>query len=368
MTHINTGLAVFSKLTLLSLMLLITLFCAPGCASPAKQPEKAPAAQRSEKAASATDKAAKGTGKTNTQKATAGKATAQKNAAARQSSAADRMLQSAGRNATASQPEQGFVLNVPESVGDGEAFLVEFGAEGARNVTLGWRGKTLGLGSCEGGEKVCRALLSVPLDEKVKSLPLTMTVAWANGKTEKFSANLSVSRRKYPVQKLKVASKFVSPPPAMQEKIKRDRAEFNAAISKITPTRYWNTPFLRPVPGEVTSLFGLRRVFNNVPKNPHKGVDFNAKQGDPIAAIEGGVVTLVSDHYYSGQVVIIDHGLGVHSVYMHMSGFNVTKGQKVSRGDTIGYIGSTGRVTGPHLHLSLMVLGVGVNAATCIAM
>lgn len=281
-----------------------------------------------------------------------------------------KMIASAGRNPSAPQPEVGFILSVPDSIGDGEAFQLEFGAEGAQKAQIAWRGKNLTLGPCqgEGQDGVCRALLPVPLDEKAKTLPLSLTVSWAGGKSERFKADLPVKKRKYPVQRLKVDQKYVSPPAEMQEKIKQDRAELNAAISKVSPTRYWRLPFLRPVPGEVTSLYGMRRVFNGQPKSPHKGVDFDAKTGDPVAALEDGIVVLVSSHYYSGNIVIVDHGLGVFSSYIHLSGFNVSKEQKVARGDTIGFIGSTGRVTGPHLHLSLFVLGVGVNAAACIDM
>lgn len=285
-------------------------------------------------------------------------------------SSSAKMLVSSGRAPSAQQPEAGFTLRVPDSIGDGEAFQLEFGAEGAKEVQVSWRGKKLALGPCPGEDTggVCRALLPVPLDEKARTLPLSLTVSWADGKTERFQADLPVKKRKYPIQRLKVDQKYVSPPAEMQAKIKQDRAELNAAISRISPLRYWQLPFLRPVPGEVTSLYGMRRVFNGQPKSPHKGVDFNAKTGDPVAALDDGIVTLVSNHYYSGNIVIIDHGLGVFSSYIHLSGFNVIKGQKVSRGDTIGFIGSTGRVTGPHLHLSLFVLGVGVNAAACIDM
>lgn len=361
----------------LILLLLVCLVATPGCASTAKEPaHTAPLAEQSDNGgvvAAAAQAPNPYTAPYDKQKAGAQAKKAKPAKAAKAAKTTiiptgTRMLQSAGRDASAQQPENGFTLNVPDSVGDGEAFLVEFGAEGAKKVQISWRDKNLSLEGCSGPDKLCRALLPVPLDEKAKHLPLSMTVAWENGKSEKFYADLPVKKRKYPVQSLKVASKFVSPPPEMQDKIKRDRAELSAAISKFTSTRYWNPPFLRPVPGEVTSLYGLRRVFNGQPKSPHKGVDFDAKQGDPILAVEDGIVVLVSEHYYSGNIVIVDHGLGVFSSYIHMSGFNVQKGQKVSRGDVVGYIGSTGRVTGPHLHLSLFVLGVSVNAAACIAM
>jgi murein DD-endopeptidase MepM/ murein hydrolase activator NlpD len=147
----------------------------------------------------------------------------------------------------------------------------------------------------------------------------------------------------------------------MEEKIKRDRMEMRAAVGAVTGRQYWSLPMLRPVPGEVTSLYGLRRVFNGQSRNPHKGLDLDAKQGDPVYAADDGVVVLVSDHYYGGNTVVVDHGLGVLTAYLHLSDFNVNVGQQVKRGDAVGFIGSTGRVTGPHLHLSLYVMGESIN-------
>lgn len=288
--------------------------------------------------------------------------------AARTVSPASQMLASAGRDAGDTQPEAGFMLRVPETIGDGEAFLVAFDAVGARDITLTWRGKTVRAERDAASPGPLQALLPVALDEKTKTLPLTMTVRWEDGRTERFSADMPVKKRKYPVQSLKVDQKFVTPPPEMADKIKRDRAEMRAAVTKVSPRRYWNLPLLRPVPGEVTSLYGLRRVFNGQSKSPHKGVDFDAATGDPIAAVEDGVVVLVSEQYYGGNTVVVDHGLGVFSAYLHLSAFSVSVGQTINRGETIGLIGSTGRVTGPHLHLSLYVLGESVNAAASIAM
>ena len=279
------------------------------------------------------------------------------------------LLRSAGRDADpGAQPESGFMIDVPASVGDGEAFAVQFGASGAQKVDFLWRGKTVSIASPNPGAGNFQAMLAVALDEKSKSLPLAMTVHWADGGTESFKADIPVKKRKYPVQRLKVNPKYVSPPPEMAEKIKRDRAEMRAAVSKVSQRQFWSLPMLRPVPGEVTSLYGLRREFNGVPKAPHKGLDLDGKEGDPILAADDGVVVLVSEHYYGGNTVVVDHGLGVLTAYLHMSAFNVSVGQQVKRGDTLGLVGSTGRVTGPHLHLSLYVLGESVNAATCLDM
>lgn len=276
------------------------------------------------------------------------------------------MLESAGRTPGADQPESGFLLSVPDVVRDGEPFAVSFSADGAARVRFNWRGKTLPVTARPGESGRFAALLPVPLDEKSRSLPLVMTVAWDDGGEETFTADIPVKKRRYPVQRLTVDSKYVTPPADVQEKIKRDREEMRAAVTTVTPLRYWSLPMKRPVPGEVTSLYGMRRVFNGKPKNPHKGVDYDAREGDPVAAMEDGVVALASDHYYGGNTVVIDHGLGVMSAYLHLSAFTTEKGRRVARGETIGFIGSTGRVTGPHLHLSLYVLGESVNAATCL--
>lgn len=290
-------------------------------------------------------------------------------ASSAEGSAVDRLLRSAGRDPAAAQPEAGFVLQAPDTVGDGEAFLVEFGADGLRQVSILWRGKTLNIDPAKSRRPgVAQALLPVPLDEKSRTLPLSMTATWADGRTERFSADMKVSKRAYPVQKLKVAQKYVTPPADMQAKIKKDRAEMQAALATSVSEQHWSVPMLRPVPGQITSLFGLRRVFNNQPRSPHRGLDLDGKQGDPIGALDNGIVVLVAEQYYGGNTVVVDHGLGVFSLYLHLSSFNVTKGQRISRGDVVGYVGKTGRVTGPHLHLSLSVQGVSVNPVPCLDM
>jgi murein DD-endopeptidase MepM/ murein hydrolase activator NlpD len=259
-----------------------------------------------------------------------------------------------------------FTLDLPKSAGDGEAFALRFGAEGAEALDLDLDGKKLHIGAPSPASGFFEALLPVPLDSKKKRLRLTLTVQWKGGEKETLTRNVPVKKRSYPVQKLTVDRKFVSPPPETAEQIRRDRAEMRAAVTTVSPVQYWRLPLARPVPGEVTSLFGSRRVFNGVPKNPHKGVDFDAAAGDPVAAVDAGEVVLVSEHYYGGNTVVVDHGLGVASAYLHLSGFNVRKGQRIARGDIVGFVGDTGRVTGPHLHLSFYVLGESVNAEPCL--
>jgi murein DD-endopeptidase MepM/ murein hydrolase activator NlpD len=254
---------------------------------------------------------------------------------------------------------------VPEIVRAGEPFLISFGAEGLRELEVTWKGKSLTLVP-QAGEQACLALLAVPLTEKAASLPLTLNARWTNGKIWRHVYRPAVRKREYPVQRLNVDQQYVTPPPEVLERIRRERAQLRAVITRLTPTRWWRLPMLRPVPGEITSLYGLRRVFNGRERDPHKGVDFDAKHGDPVAAMDNGVVALVAQHYYNGNMVVVDHGLGVYSLYLHLSAFTVREGQRVGRGDTVGLIGNTGRATGPHLHLSFAVWGEMVNGATCM--
>ncbi len=119
--------------------------------------------------------------------------------------------------------------------------------------------------------------------------------------------------------------------------------------------RLWTTPFVRPVPGEWVSRFGTRSIFNGQPRSPHNGADFLSPTGTPIHAPNAGRVALAKDLYFSGNTVIIDHGLGFFSTLAHLSAFEVREGDAVAAGQVIGRVGATGRVTGPHLHWAVRV-------------
>ena len=272
------------------------------------------------------------------------------------------LLASAGR-ADGQQPEAGFLLTVPDRVWAGDPFILEAGGQGLSKLSVSWRGKTVNVQPGVNGQPADAAvlMLSVLLGQKEKELPISISMTWDSGRVDTMQATIPVGKRKRPEQRLNVAPKYVNPPVEMEEKIKQDQREVRETIAKVTPVRKWETPFLRPVPGVVTSLYGLRRVYNGEPRSPHRAIDFDAKEGDPIQVIADGTVVVVNEHYYGGNTVIVDHGLGVYSLYLHMSAFAVQPGQEVKRGDVLGAIGSTGRVTGPHLHLGLAVQGEMVD-------
>ena len=165
----------------------------------------------------------------------------------------------------------------------------------------------------------------------------------------------------WPKSILKVAPKYVEPPREVREQIAYDAARSKKALASRTE-KSWTLPLSRPVPGGITSPFGGRRVFNGQSRAPHKGTDMRSPEGAQVKAAADGVVLLAEKQYFGGNSIYIDHGQGVVSTYAHLSAFDVKEGDMVKKGQVIGRSGSTGRVTGPHLHFGLLVPGAAVDA------
>jgi murein DD-endopeptidase MepM/ murein hydrolase activator NlpD len=161
---------------------------------------------------------------------------------------------------------------------------------------------------------------------------------------------LTIDDRPFPTEELSVAPKFVEPPPEVRERLDRERKLLAGLYRELSPFPTGREPFVRPAPGELTSIFGTRRVFNGQPRDPHPGLDLRAAIGSPIKASGPGRVLLARDLYYSGNTVLIDHGGGLFTIYAHLSEFRVKEGQSAVAGQVIALSGETGRVTGPHLH------------------
>ena len=251
-------------------------------------------------------------------------------------------------------------LSAPESVGRGNAFVARaVSDEPVDRFAFFWRGK-IHQAKAEKGESgrwEAEILLPVALAEKMPSIELGVG---RKGKPEarRKVAIMKVSR---PVQKLTVDRKYVDPPQAVKARIAADREKVRKAMQTYVEGRRWQMPLQRPVQGTVSSQFGLKRVFNGQPRGEHKGLDLRGAQGTPIRAAADGVVVLVDDLYYSGNTVYLNHGEGVFSAYLHMSKPLVKPGEVVKRGQTVGLVGATGRVTGPHLHLSVFAQGQSVD-------
>ncbi len=190
----------------------------------------------------------------------------------------------------------------------------------------------------------------------------TLAVKWHRGNDrEVYAALLPVKEKKYPEEHLKVSKKMVNFPPDILKRVLNDQRAVRKACSRIRPEHYWKGPFIWPVQSKILSPFGLRRFFNGQPRSPHSGVDMRAAEGTPIVAPNNGMVTLALPGYLAGNTIVIDHGGGLCTLYAHLSQFKVKEGDFVKKGDIIGLAGSTGRVTGPHLHWGVSLVGTRID-------
>lgn len=165
---------------------------------------------------------------------------------------------------------------------------------------------------------------------------------------------LVLAKRKYKIQRIRMKEKFVTPPKEELARIDREDSIKTAAKTKLgrIDDALYVKGFMRPVKrNRLTGIFGSQRILNGKPKNAHNGVDYGVPKGKAVFATTDGVVRLVADNfYYSGNFVLLDHGQGLNSFYLHLSKIMVKDGEFVKKGQKIGEVGSTGRSTGPHLH------------------
>ena len=163
--------------------------------------------------------------------------------------------------------------------------------------------------------------------------------------------NFTVKKKKYKTQHLTIKNKRkVNPNKKDMERIGREKEKITSALANFRDSNEVNTDFVIPVKGRLSSPFGLKRFFNKQPRKPHSGIDIAAPEGTPIVSPAAGVVIDVGNYFFNGNSIFIDHGQGLITMYCHMSKVLVKNGQKVEKGQKIGAIGKTGRVTGPHLH------------------
>lgn len=205
------------------------------------------------------------------------------------------------------------------------------------------------------------ALAAAPI-EGTDSLPVTVAVEWLGDRLETVGTNLPLAAGSYRTERLRVAERYARPDSAAVARIQEEnqRARDLAHAAHLTP-RLWSAPFRAPRPGRVTSRFGTAREFNGEILSRHLGTDFTGAVGAPVRAANRGVVALVADFYLAGTAVYLDHGEGLVTGYFHLSRAEVAAGDTVRRGQIIGRVGHSGRVTGPHLHWIARYGGITVD-------
>jgi murein DD-endopeptidase MepM/ murein hydrolase activator NlpD len=212
-------------------------------------------------------------------------------------------------------------------------------------------------------DRVWRTLVGIDLDQKPGTYVLSVDTA---DREVHGRRTITVVPKAFRRRVLRVAPEYVNPPPDLLARITAEAELMTLAYQGVSPEPAWRNGFVRPVREPANSSFGTRSVFNGEPRNPHAGTDFLSPTGTPIHAPAGGRVVVARDLFFTGNTVVIDHGLAVFSMLAHLSQLNVHEGQDLSRGEVVGLVGSTGRVTGPHLHWALRVGHARVDAQSAL--
>lgn len=204
------------------------------------------------------------------------------------------------------------------------------------------------------------AAIGIPLDTPAGEASVRVNTAR--------DVTFEVNEHAYREQRLTVKNQsHVTPDEKQLERIGRERKVIDAALTNWHDIAVESVALAAPVEGRRSSSFGLRRFFNDQPRSPHKGMDIAASEGTAIATPQDGTVTATGDFFFNGNTVIIDHGQGLVTMYCHLSEIGVEEGVSVGTGDTIGAVGSTGRVTGPHLHFGTYLNGTAVDPALLLS-
>ena len=211
-----------------------------------------------------------------------------------------------------------------------------------------------------------QAVLGIDLDTRAGAYQVSFS-ALVDGHDTESTISLAVRRRVFATRTVRVDDSFVNPPEPTVQRIISEAAEFVRVWEQSAPDRLWSDAFVRPVPGPANGSFGTRSIFNGQPRQPHGGADFLSPAGTPIHAPNSGRVVVAREFYFTGNTVVIDHGLGMFSLLAHLSVIDVDVGEDVTVGQIVGQVGATGRVTGPHLHWAVRIGGARVDPLAVLA-
>jgi murein DD-endopeptidase MepM/ murein hydrolase activator NlpD len=253
-------------------------------------------------------------------------------------------------------------LSAPES-SQGSLLLVEVkSAKPLGEVKGDWSEHEVLFWQPRAAGQIRRALIGVDLEKAAGKYELKVAGQTASGEKLTCSTMVTVKAGRFATEKLQVGKQFVEPSPEQITRANEERQRLRDIFDRVTPERLWDGPFRVPLDGvTVGGNFGKRRILNGNPGSPHGGVDFPVPTGTPVHATQNGHVVLAEELFFSGNTVVIDHGLGIYTFYGHLSEIGVKAGDVVAAGDVLGKVGATGRVTGPHLHWGLTVERARVN-------
>lgn len=235
----------------------------------------------------------------------------------------------------------------------GEIVELKIYGEGLSSVEARWAEQNLPFYALAPG--LFAAIIGVDLEAKPGVSKITITATNDAGRQRRAETIVQTLSKAFRQESFTVASSFDQLSPEALELIRVERADFALAFSTPAAERFWEAPFIRPVPQESSSSFGYRRIINGKPRAPHTGADLRAPIGTEVLAANHGRVVLTGDYFFAGKSVVLDHGGGLYTMYFHLSELKVDAGAMVRRGDVLALSGMSGRVTGPHLHWAARV-------------
>jgi len=255
----------------------------------------------------------------------------------------------------------------PRIVQAGSPELIRIDAPDATSIDGEWLGRKLQF--FRGREsKAWFALAGVDIEAPNGPSELKITAHLSGGAIRDLSQTVEITPATFRTSELTVAPRFVAPGPSALRRIEAEKRLKERIFSKSLARQLWEGNFQAPVTDEPIDNFGERRTYNGKLASIHKGMDFEAPRGTVVRAANGGRVVLARQLYYEGNCVVIDHGLGLFTISMHLSRIAVREGQQVRTGQRIGRSGATGRVTGPHLHWAVLWQGAYLDPAKLLAL
>jgi murein DD-endopeptidase MepM/ murein hydrolase activator NlpD len=192
---------------------------------------------------------------------------------------------------------------------------------------------------------------------------LRLTETFANGRTAQILKKIRLARAVYPKITVRVAKQYTEPSPQQLTEVAANKDLKQKVFSVASTQRLWSGPFVPPAVAPISDVFGTERVFNQEVQSRHQGLDYAVPSGTPVHAVNSGVVVLARPMFFEGNCIVIDHGQGLLSLYLHLSEFKVKEGEKVDSGQLIALSGGTGRASGAHLHLAIRWQGIYLNPA-----
>ena len=247
----------------------------------------------------------------------------------------------------------------PRRISAGDAFLIKVtGGQKLQLPSASLAGKTFYFTGC--GENCFVAIGAIDLNTRTGGHPVKVTVG-----TNQRTVRLSVKKTRFPELRITLPEEKVKLSPEDLEIVKKESERLKAIFQTVS-NKLWEGDFIRPLENDTSTVFGAKRIMNKKMISIHRGMDIKGCAGEEVRASNSGRVLLAEELFFGGNTIVIDHGQGIYTVYMHLSKFSVKPDSIVSKGDVIGLVGSSGRSTGPHLHFGVKVQDMNINPVSLL--